>query len=119
MQKMQKPKMASMRRLIVAATILLSAPLGAYAQSAGSIQKYLAAQNQECSIYGYEEFFRGAIPGFSQPVTIAAYTVEGCGGGNNWGRTVSVFYSTGGSVREFKQPSPGVRGPDVGDKRGV
>jgi hypothetical protein len=75
--------------------------------------------NQDCSIQGYEEFFRGAIPGFSQPVIIAAYTIEGCGGGNNWGRAVSVFYSAGGSVREFKQPSPGVRGPDIGDKHGV
>ena len=55
----------------------------------------------------------------SQPVTVAAYTVEGCGGGNNWARFVSAFYLSNGSVREFKHSAAGIPGPDIGDKRGV
>ena len=74
---------------------------------------------QECSIYGYEEYFRGSIPGMSQPVTVAAYTVEGCGGGNNWARFVSAFYLSDGGVREFGHSAAGIPGPDIGDRRGV
>ena len=99
--------------------VLLSNSVTARAQSADAIQKYLAAHAQGCSLYGYEEYFRGSIPGMSQPVAVAAYTVEGCGGGNNWGRFVSAFYLSNGGVREFKHSAAGIPGPDIGDRRGA
>ena len=111
--------MARSRSLLMVGALFLSGGAGARAQSADAIQKYLAARAPECSIYGYEEYFRGSIPGMSQSVTVAAYTVEGCGGGNNWARFVSAFYSPDGSVREFGHSAAGIPGPDIGDRRGV
>ena len=111
--------MARVRILLAVGVLFLSSFVGARAQSADAIQKYLAARAPECSIYGYEEYFRGSIPGMSQPVTVAAYTVEGCGGGNNWERFVSAFYLSNGGVREFKHSAAGIPGPDIGDRRGV
>jgi hypothetical protein len=91
----------------------------AEAQSAEAIQRFLAQQATGCSLYGYREYFHGTMPGADQPVTIASYTFEGCGGGNDYARTVGVFYEAGGQVRQMKRPSTAVDGPDVNDASGV
>jgi hypothetical protein len=59
------------------------------------------------------------VPGAGQPVVIASFTIEGCGGRNNYGRTVGVFYEANGIVRRFKPPAVPVGGPDVDDPNGV
>lgn len=93
-------------------------PNSVYGQSSAAIQNRLSQQNKECTLYAYKEHYRGTIPGADQPVTIAGYTLEGCNGGNNWGRTFGVFYEMGGKVREYKYPSEPMPGPDI-DRRSV
>lgn len=99
----------------MAGTLVLM--VGAHAQTPAAIQRYLADQHKGCSIYGYYEYFRGMAAGIPEPVTIASYTIELCGGGNNFARTVGVFYESNGKVRQFK--SPPINGPDLGDPSGV
>jgi len=91
----------------------------AHAQTETAIQQYLTQQFKGCSLYGYQENFRGTMPGAGQPVVIASYTIESCGGGNNYGRTVGVFYAANGKVRQFKQPAVPISGPDIDDRDGV
>jgi len=112
-------RLAKIRLPVLAFAALFSLDNRVYGQSSVAIQKHLAQQNKGCSLYAYQESFHGAIPGADQPVTIASYTLEGCGGGNDYARTVVVFYETGGQVRQYKPPSPGISGPDVDDRNGV
>ncbi|MBN9562614.1 MAG: hypothetical protein J0H14_18085 [Alphaproteobacteria bacterium] len=84
---------------------------GACAQTAAEIQKYLAQQSKECSLYAYQENFRGMIPGMPQAITVASYTIESCNGGNNAFRTVGVFYEENGKVRQFMGPRHPISGP--------
>lgn len=103
----------------MAASVYIAAVTGAHAQSAAAIQKYLTAQSKGCSLYAYQENFRGALQGAGRPVVIAAYTLESCGGGNNYMRTVGVFYEADGKVQQFKPPASPIAGPDVDDREGV
>lgn len=104
---------------MLACVVLWSSHDRVYGQSSAAIQKYLGQQNKGCSLYAYQESFRGAITGVDQPVTIASYTLEGCGGGNDYARTVGVFYEAGGQIWQYKPPSPAISGPDVDDRGGV
>lgn len=106
-----------MRTLVLVAAGLIAFVGGARGQSTTSIQRYLAEQNKDCSIYAYQEKFRGTVPGIAQPVTVAAYTLESCGGGNTYSRTVGVFYGSDSKVERFKAPQ--IEGPSVDDRNGV
>jgi LppP/LprE lipoprotein len=103
----------------LAIAAICAVPAAAHAQSAEAIQKYLTAHARGCTLYGYREYYRGKIPGIDQTVAIAAYTLESCGGGNNYARTVDVFYGTDAAVRQMRQPMQGVPGPDADDPNGV
>jgi hypothetical protein len=105
--------------ICLAAVALPVSFAGARAQSAADIQRDLNRRSPGCSLYAYQEYFRGQIPGMKPPVTIAAYTLEGCGGGNNYARTVGAFYEAHGEVQQFTPPTPPVPGPDVGDRDAV
>jgi hypothetical protein len=106
-------------RSAMAAAIFAAAVTSAHAQPAAAIQKYLAAQSKNCSLYSYQENFRGTLPGADRPVVIAAYTLESCGGGNDYMRTVGVFYEADGKVHQFNPPATPIAGPDVDDRDGV
>ena len=90
-----------------------------HGQSSATIQTYLSEANKNCSLYAYQENFRGRIPGADHPITIASYTVESCGGSNQAERTVGVFYEADGRVKQYKPPDPPIPGPDVDDRNGV
>jgi hypothetical protein len=97
-----------------------SLPVATQAQTATAtaIQQYLTEQFHGCSLYAYQENFRGPLPGADRPVAIASYTIKSCGGGNNYARTVGVFYAVNGKVQQFKAATP-IDGPDVDDPSGV
>jgi hypothetical protein len=104
--------------LTIIACALVAAP--AAAQSSTSIQAFLRQSAPSCQLVGYEENYRGIMAGAEGPVAVATYTLEGCGGGSNWSRTVDVFQDAGGGkVRHFKPPNPPIEGPDIGNRGGV
>ncbi len=95
-----------MLRIPAPATILLLAATGAQAQSASAIQAHITRSNPGCDIFRPEEAYRGPLPGAPVPVVVMVYTLEGCGGGNNWGRVFGVFGQQGGRIVEYRQSSP-------------
>jgi hypothetical protein len=86
--------------------LVAAAPLTAEAQSLAAIRSHIAGENPGCDVARLEEAYRGALPGAAGHVVIAAYTVEGCGGGNNWVSQFGVFSEEGGRVVEYAQPDP-------------
>lgn len=95
-----------MLRIIGLASMALLAAAGAQAQSADAIRAHIAQANPGCDIYRPEETYRGPLPGAPGPVVVMVYTLEGCGGGNNWGRVFGVFAEQKGRIIEFRQPNP-------------
>jgi hypothetical protein len=81
-------------------------PAVGQAQSLVAIRSHIASENPGCEVARLEEAYRGALPGAAGHVVIAVYTVEGCGGGNNWVRQLGVFSEEGGRVVEYVQPDP-------------
>lgn len=53
------------------------------------------------------EAISGNLAGIEGPVVIAAYTLEGCGGGNNWGQQMVVLQAQQGVTRKLA----GIGGP--------
>jgi hypothetical protein len=104
---------------VVTAVVVSVLPTATHAQTSAAIQKYLHQQARGCSLYAYQENFRGKLPGAEMPVTIATYTLESCSGGNDAVRTVGVFYEANGAVHQLKRPARPIDGPDVEDSAGV
>ena len=52
---------------------------------------------------GSEKFIKGSTPELGE-VVVASMNFEGCGGGNNWGTTVQVFYN-GGNTNSIVLPN--------------
>jgi len=95
-----------MLRITCFAALLMAITGTAQAQSSDAIRAYLARSNPGCDIFRPEETYRGPLPGAAGPVVVMVYTVEGCGGGNNWARLFGVFAMTGGAIFEYTQPTP-------------
>lgn len=95
-----------MLRIIGLASMALLSATGARAQSADAIRAHIARANPGCDIYRPEETYRGPLPGAPGPVVVVVYTLEGCGGGNDWNRVFGVFYGQDGRVTEVPQPHP-------------
>jgi hypothetical protein len=53
-----------------------------------------------------DEAYRGAVVGAAGHVVVAVYTVEGCGGGNNWASLLGVFSEEAGRVVPYTLPDP-------------
>lgn len=95
-------------RILVAGLALASVilPEAGQAQSLAAIRSHLAAENPGCDVARLDESFRGALPGAAGHIVVAVYTVEGCGGGNNWASQLGVFAEESGRVVEYAQPVP-------------
>jgi len=82
----------------------------AWAQSSAAIQTFIKQANAACEINGYREIYHGVLQGSGQRTTVATFSVEGCGGGNNGASTFGIYSEGGGTVHEWKQ-TPGPEGP--------
>lgn len=93
---------------IIAAGLAIAASLsgGAQAQSLAAIRAHIAAENPGCDVNRLDEAHRGALPGAAGHVVVAVYTVEGCGGGNNWASQLGIFSEESGRVVEYAVPDP-------------
>lgn len=80
-----------------------------WAQSPATIQAFIKRANAGCEINGYREIYHGALEGSAQRTTVATFSVEGCGGGNNTASTLGIYSEGGGTVHEWRQ-TPGPEG---------
>ena len=90
--------------LALATAAVLPGP--AAAQKLADIRAHIAAENPGCDVSRLEEAFRGALPGAAGHVVVAVYTVEGCGGGNNWVSQFGVFSEEANRVVQYALPDP-------------
>lgn len=72
----------------------------AFAQSSASstIKKYITKQAKEENAVEYpkaRKILYGDVNGDNKKDAIVQYTLEGFGGGNNWGQRLAVFLNTG------------------------
>jgi hypothetical protein len=90
-------------RTLVAGLLLAAAALPgpAQAQNLVAIRAHIAAGHPGCDIARLDEAYRGALAGAAGHVVVAVYTVEGCGGGNNWVSRFGVFSEEVGRVVEY------------------
>jgi len=80
-----------------------------WAQSPEVIQAFIKRANAGCEINSYREIYHGALQGSAQQMTVATFSVEGCGGGNNGASTFGIYSEGNGPVYEWKQ-TPGPEG---------
>lgn len=94
-------------RCLAAGLVLAAAlPAAAGAQSLAAIRAHIAATNPGCDVSRLDEAHRGAVAGAAGHVVVAVYTVEGCGGGNNWASLLGVFSEEAGRVVQYALPDP-------------
>ncbi len=74
-----------------------------WAQSPAAIQAFIKRANAGCEINGYREVYHGALQGSAQRTTVATFSVEGCGEGNNGASTFGIYSEGNGTVQEWKQ----------------
>ncbi len=67
----------------------------AQAQSDEAIRQYL---RRDCVLNSMEVAYRGPLKGARGPVAVVMYSIEYCGGGNNWFNRFGVFYKAGNRV---------------------
>ena len=96
---------------------LLATPIAAQAQSDSAIRAAILGGDKSCSLTGMKVVHRGPLPGAAQPVAVALYGVEGCGGGNMTVSTFGVFVADRGRSRQL--PASLVNGPEVTQKVAV
>lgn len=107
---MNRPRLMTMRVVAAALSFQLALPTPAAAQAPRGIQAFIKRANAQCDLVGYHEVYKGQLHGSSQPVTVAVYTIEGCGGGGNVSASsFGIFSEASGVVQEWV-PSPALEG---------
>jgi hypothetical protein len=83
--------------------LCLLCPLPAAGQTVQEVRAHLEreARRGGCDLYRPVHVHTGLLAGDARPVGIAVFTLEGCGEGNNWGRTVGVFVREGQRLVEL------------------
>jgi len=81
-----------------------------WAQSPTVIQAFIKRANAGCEINSCRKIYHGALQGSAQRTTVATFSVEGCGGGNNGASTFGIYSEGNGTVHEWKQ-TPDPEGP--------
>ncbi len=76
----------------------------AHAQSNRTLEQQIQREAVGCSVVGFEAVHRGPLGQEGRTVVVARYTIEGCGGGNNWTATFGVFLAEGGRFRAIAVP---------------
>jgi hypothetical protein len=105
-------------------SVLLLSPLlamsgAAAAQAPQAIEAFIKRANAGCDLQKYREVYRGRLAGSSEPITVATFSVEGCGGGNNWSSEFGIFSENSGIVREWQQtPTPEGQVSDIAVRNG-
>jgi hypothetical protein len=84
------------RPAFAALLIATLAATPAAAQSQAALRAHIAATNRGCTVNGPQVVHRGPLPGAAEPVVVATYGLESCGGGNDWLSTFGVFAQQGG-----------------------
>lgn len=94
------------RRLAAGLILATALPAAAGAQSLAAIRTHIAAANPGCDVVRLDEAYRGAVAGAAGHVVVVVYTVEGCGGGNNWASLLGVFSEEAGRIAPYSLPDP-------------
>jgi hypothetical protein len=92
--------------LLLGLAAMPALPASAQAQRLAAIRAHIAAANPGCEVTRLDEAHRGAVAGAAGHVVVAVFTVEGCGGGNNWASQLGVFSEEAGRVIEYALPDP-------------
>lgn len=98
-------------RLSLLAVLAMLAPGLAQAQAKHPVEPGLQQHLERevgrdgCSLMGFEKVHDGPLGADARRAIVARYTLEGCGGGNNWSATFGVFLVEGGRLREVPLPA--------------